>query len=348
MLVQLTRILFLFWQVLMPWLMTLPHSSCLGQRPVQKYMLTGKAQGTTYRIIYYTSGDTLASTTLDSLLDHLNDCFSLYQENSLVSQFNRSSRGVVVDQDFKRVMEQCFTVHKDTKGLADPTIYPLVRFWAGKERIEKGNDFRNKFRTARSCVGLDGISIFMDSLVKDKPCIQLDLNGSAQGYSVDYIAQYFEQHHINDYLVELGGEIRVKGRKQPGGLKFAVALEQPGDGLGATAFNYKNYYLEEGAVTTSGNYRKFMESGGNSLGHIIDPKTGYPFQNELISVTLFAKTALVADAYDHAVFGMGLKRGWDFIEAHPFLKAVFIYRDRSGKIKVQASAGLERYARPGD
>ena len=311
------------------------------QRPVQKYTVTGKAQGTTYRIIYYTSGDTLSVAAVDSILGHLDDCFSLYRENTLINRFNRSARGVVVDQDFKKVMEQCFAVYKDTKGIADPTIYPLVRFWRGVEANHGGKDFRDKFRDARRCIGLEGVSLFMDSLVKDKPCFQLDLDGSAQGYTVDCLAQYMEQLNINDYLVELGGEIRIKGRKQPGGVRFAVALEQPGDGPGVTTFNYKNYYLEEGAVTTSGNYRKFMESGGNSHGHIIDPKNGYPFQNELISVTLFARTALIADAYDHAVFGMGLKRGWEFIEAHPFLKAVFIYRDRSGKIRVQESAGLE-------
>jgi thiamine biosynthesis lipoprotein len=335
-----SRILFLFCQGLIIWLLTLSPTLNLGKPPVEKYILSGKAQGTTYRIIYYTSGDTLTSAVVDSLLDHMNDCFSLYQENSLINQFNSSSRGVVVDQDFKKVLEQCFAVHQDTKGLADPTIYPLVLFWAEAGAHDKGIGFRNQLKLARSCVGLGGVSIFGDSLVKNKPCLQLDLNGSAQGYTVDYIAQCIEQRNINDYLVELGGEIRVKGRKQPGGGKFAVAVEQPGDGLGATSFNYKNYYLEEGAVTTSGNYRKYMESGGNSLGHIIDPKKGYPFQNELISVTLFAKTALIADAYDHAVFGMGLKRGWKFIEAHPFLKAVFVYRDKSGKIRVQASAGL--------
>ena len=164
------------------------------------------------------------------------------------------------------------------------------------------------------------------------------MNGIAQGYSVDVIADFLEQHNITNYIVELGGELRVKGRKQPSGEKMKIGIESP------TKNEFDDESLEgivsidSGAITTSGSYRKFYESKGKIITHLIDPTTGYPVQNELISVTVYAKDAITADAYDNALMLMGLKNGLKFIEQRKDIAAYFIYHKSNGEIADTASS----------
>ena len=166
-------------------------------------------------------------------------------------------------------------------------------------------------------------------LVKKKPCVQLDANGIAQGYSVDVIAGFFEKKGITKYLVELGGEIRIKGRKPVGNEKMSVGIETPGDEPEFSMIE-KVIWLDNGAVTTSGNYRRYYESDGKKITHLINPKTGYPIRNELISVTVYAKDAITADGYDNALMAMGLKKALAFVEKRKDIAAHFIYQKNDG------------------
>ena len=167
-------------------------------------------------------------------------------------------------------------------------------------------------------------------LMKKKPCVKLDANGIAQGYSVDVLADFFEQNGIQNYLVELGGEIRVKGRK-PGHEKMSVGIESPGEEVDFSLIE-KVVYLDKGAITTSGNYRRYYESKGKKISHLLNPKTGYSLQNELISVTVYAKDAITADGYDNAIMAMGLKKGLAFVEKNEELAVHFIYRKKDGTV----------------
>ena len=166
------------------------------------------------------------------------------------------------------------------------------------------------------------------------------MNGVAQGYSVDVIADFLEKNRIVNYIVELGGELRVKGRNHATGEKMKIGIESPSK----SAFDDESLEnvisVDKGAVTTSGSYRKFYESNGKKITHLIDPTTGYPVQNELISVTIYANDAITADAYDNALMLMGLDKALQFVQKRKDLEAYFIYQKSNGEIADTASRGF--------
>ena len=177
-------------------------------------------------------------------------------------------------------------------------------------------------------------------LRKELPCVQLDVNGIAQGYSVDLLAALLEKKGVENFMVELGGEIRVKGRKQPSGQKMAIAVEAPGDNEFEQGPARKIIYLDKGAVTTSGSYHQFYKSGSKKITHLLDPKTGYTVSNELISVTVWAKDAITADAYDNSFMVMGLKKSIEWINNYGGVEAFFIYKNPDGTIADTATKGF--------
>jgi thiamine biosynthesis lipoprotein len=144
--------------------------------------------------------------------------------------------------------------------------------------------------------------------------------------------------------VEVGGEIRVKGRK-PGKEKMSVGIEAPGDDADFSMIE-KIIYPAKGAITTSGNYRRYYESEGRKISHLLDPRTGFPIANELISVTVYAKDAMTADGYDNAIMAMGLEQGLAFVERHKELAAHFIYHMKDGSIADTMSRRFRKLLKP--
>lgn len=307
---------------------------------LKKYRITGSAQGTTYSIIYYAGDSVITKSQIDSILNKLDSSFSLYKPYSLISRFNASQKGIRVDKHFINVLQKSFEAYKETNGLFDITVQPLVQAWGfGTKKIDSlpGKQYVSSLV---KCVGSNMLELNGDFLSKKKPCVKIDLNGIAQGYSVDVMANFLESSQVTNYLVELGGEIRVKGKKQPSGEQMKIGIESP------NAMDFKSLSIQRivttdsGAITTSGSYRKFYENKGRKITHIIDPKTGYPVQNELISVTVYARDAITADAYDNALMLMGLKKAMAFIEQKRELAAYFIYR-KNGKIVDTASTRFQ-------
>jgi len=306
------------------------------QRDMKKVQINGSAQGTTYHITYYAKDCVVVKSQIDSLLNVIDQSLSLYNPNSLINQFNRSNEGLTVDEHFIAVTKAAQSTFQKTNGLFDITIGPLTKAWGFGPVKPDSLPGKEMIQSLLPCI--DSRLLYWEGkkLKKKKPCVQLDANGIAQGYSVDQLSLLLEQNGISDYLVELGGEIRVKGRKWPEQTKMAVGIEAPSEDLAPAAMK-KIVWLDKGALTTSGNYRRYRESGGKYLSHLIDPRTGYPFDNELISVTMYAPDAITADAYDNALMGMGLRQAVDFVEKQPGLGAYFIYRQKDGNIADSAS-----------
>ena len=174
-----------------------------------------------------------------------------------------------------------------------------------------------------------------------KPCVRIDVNGIAQGYSVDVMANFIARKNVKDFIVELGGELRVQGKK-PGGNPFKVGIESPsGDDFSAPPMQ-KIISIGSGAITTSGNYRKYHESKGKKYSHIINPHTGKSVSNEMISVTVYAKNATTADAYDNALMLMGVKDALKFVEKKPDMAAFLIYKKKDGTVADTASTRFRR------
>ncbi len=297
---------------------------------VKKYQINGTAQGTTYHVTYYAGDSLVAKKQIDSILNKIDSSLSLYKSYSLINQFNNSREGLEVDEHFVNVVKKAQQVYKKTGGLFDITIFPLTEAWGFGPKKMDSIPGAITIRKLVSCVDSRLLYWKGKKLMKKKPCVQLDANGIAQGYSVDVLADFFEQNGIQNYLVELGGEIRIRGRK-PGNEKMSVGIESPGEELDFSLIE-KVIYLDKGAITTSGNYRRYYESKGKKISHLLNPKTGYSLQNELISVTVYAKDAITADGYDNAIMAMGLKKGLAFVEKNKELAAHFIYRKKDGAV----------------
>ncbi|MEO3406951.1 FAD:protein FMN transferase [Mucilaginibacter sp. CAU 1740] len=298
---------------------------------VRRFELSGYAQGTTYNIVYYAADSLVTQGQTDSLLQNFDRSVSLYQPNSLISRFNRSEKGVEVDGIFKTLVIHVRQINRATAGLVDPTVKPLVDAWGFGVKKPDHEPGKEEIKNILRYVGLDKISLKGNFLSKRNLHIQLDLNGIAQGYSVDLLADLLERHHINSYLIELGGELRIKGQK-PGNEPFKVGIEGiTGDDLDPAPMR-KVIEPGDGAITTSGNYRKHHEAGGKQISHLMDPLTGYPVQNEMISITVYAKNAITADGYDNGFMAMGLKRTMAFLSKHKEMGAYIVYRKPNGVV----------------
>lgn len=316
---------------------------CFSSVDFKKIQLSGYAQGTTYHITYFATNDIINPQSIDSILNSLDSSLSIYKPNSLINQFNNSSQGIFADSHFLNVVERAAEVSQATNGLFDITVAPLVNAWGFG--VNKINEYPDSLYVTqkKECVGYSSIEISENGYVaKRKPCILIDVNGIAQGYSVDIIADYLESKGIQDYLVELGGEIRVKGINKLTSKKMKVGIISPSYNEFIEDSLENNIEIEEGAVTTSGSYRKYRENNGKRITHIINPISGYPVENELISVTVYAKNAMTADAYDNALMLMGLDKALDFISKQKEIEAYFIYKKSNGEIADTASMGFNK------
>jgi thiamine biosynthesis lipoprotein len=308
---------------------------------VQKIQLSGHAQGTTWHITYYAQDSMVSKRSVDSILSVLDSSMSIYKPYSLISRFNRAQKGITLDKHFEKVIAKSIEVWKASEGLFDITVMPLVEAWGfGAKKVTQYPDAA-KIRSLLRCVGTGKLRLQGNCLFKKTPCITIDVNGIAQGYSVDVIADFLESKQIADYIVEIGGEIRVKGRK-PGNEKMKIGIEAPGDYTVDIPVMQKVIALDSGGITTSGSYRQYHESNGKKFSHNIDPRTGYPSQNELISVTVYAADAMTADAYDNVLMTMGLEKGLQFVEGRKDIAAYFIYKKNDGSVADSASAAFKR------
>ena len=317
-------------------------STIRQKKEVRAYQLSGFAQGTTWNITYFNSDSIILKSSIDSIFNSIDSSLSIYKPYSLITQFNKSKRGVRTNRHLSNVVRSSLDISKKTDGLSDITVGPLVAAWGfgvEDQNIIPGDE---RIKELLTCVGYKKIKLTSDSLIKKNPCMQIDVNGIAQGYTVDVIANYLNTKGVNDFLVELGGELRAKGRKRPDNKPFRIGIESPSGDDFSTQPMQKIVNVNTGAITTSGNYRKFHENKGKKYSHIIDPRTGKSVENEMISVTVFAKDATTADAYDNALMLMSLEQALKYIERRPDMAAFIIYKNRDGSVADTASTRFRR------
>jgi len=312
---------------------------------LRRVYISGRAQGTTYHITYYAADSLLTRSMIDSIFDQVDSSLSLYKSYSLVNKFNASAEGVAMDQHMQKVVKAALKTSQETKGIFDITVFPLTNAWGFGPAGQQPLPDSATIRSLRACVGSNMLHIKGNQLYKTNPCVQLDPNGIAQGYAVDLVAAKLDALGIRHYLVELGGELRIKGRKQPSGQKMSIGIEAPGENDFEPVME-QVIYLDKGAVTTSGNYRRYHETNGQRRSHLLDPRSGYPLSNELISVTVVAPDAMTADALDNALMGMGLQQALLFIEKRPRLAAHFIYHRADGSVADTMSNRFKRLLKP--
>ncbi|GAB3806598.1 FAD:protein FMN transferase [Spirosoma humi] len=311
--------------------------------PLQPFYIQGTTQGTTYVITYYAGQERIKKSSVDSIFSQLDQSLSIYKPYSLISQFNNSERGIETDVHLSKVVRKSLEVCKETNGIFDITVYPLINAWGfGTQKTNTLPDSAY-IKSLLPCVGSEKILLDKNRLNKKLPCVKIDVNGIAQGYSVDVIANFLEYSGIQNYLVEVGGEIRVKGRKYPESIPMSIGIETPSENEFEQTDIRKVFSITNGAVTTSGSYRKFRKAGSVQISHIIDPKSGFSAQTNLISVTVYASDAITADGYDNALLAMGLDRSLAFLTTHRHLQAYFIYKKMDGLLADTATTGFYKF-----
>jgi thiamine biosynthesis lipoprotein len=302
----------------------------------ERISLEGFAQGTMYHITYVDGQCRNLRDSINAELQRLDASLSTYQSQSIISKINRNEE-VSVDRHFRTCFKQAKKIWKQSKGFLDPTVLPLTYLY-GIRKPDLGAVTPEKLDSLMQFVGFEKIRLRGKRIQKSDPRVQLDFNAFAQGYSVDQIAEYLHNQEIHDFLVEIGGEVRASGR-DVGGAKWIVGIEKPvvSDELQLPILH--RVVLDNKAIATSGNYRKYVEQE-KKYGHQINPHTGQCEISKIVSVTVIARDALTADAYATVFFVMGLDASDAFLSKHPELIAHILWDAGDGRLVSYASYGF--------
>ncbi len=292
--------------------------------------LTGPVFGTEYNIQYYTEDNTNYKKQFDSLFTIVNESMSTYIPDSKISRINKGET-LEVDEHFIRVFKTAKRIYRETEGAFDPTIGGVVNAWDFGPEGKVANIDSTAIDSLMKTVGYNRMGLVNRKIVRSSNSF-LDFNAIAKGYGVDVIGEFLESKNIKDYLVEIGGEIRVRGINLDKNSSWKVGLNEPRFDGGQTVFKALN--LNDEAMATSGTYRKFkIDENGNRYAHIIDTKTGYPSKTNILSVSVIATDCMTADAYATAFQAMGIEAVTEFLYKHPELKVYFIFEDENKELK---------------
>ncbi len=331
-----------FYKILKPYIhsliLTFLFISCdTFQRPV-KVNFTGEVQGTYYAITYYEKDGKNYQKEIDSLLKSFDMSVSLWVPNSIISRVNNNDTSVIPDEHFISIFKLSQEVSKKTGGTFDITIGPLVNAW-GFGSADKIKMDKNIIDSLLTYINHEMVSLEGNKIKKGNQNIKLDFNAIAQGYSVDLIGKFFESKGIKNYLIDIGGEVLGQGAK-PNEQPWIVGIQRP------TEDKYSKYEIQskvqlvDKALVTSGSYRKYYEKDGRRYSHTINPKTGYPVTNSLLSVSVLADDAATADAYATAFMVMGLDKALQFLNANIDIDAFFIFLDDNDDLQTYATDGI--------
>lgn len=325
-------------------IITLIYTACSED---ESYIhLSGYAQGGTYNITYSPKGKngkrikTLPpdiEKIVDKALSQIDNSLSGYNKNSTLSAVN-SNEEIELDSLFIDLFNQSLEIYNTSGGLFDISAAPLFDMW-GFGFSNKESVTQEKIDSVLTFVGMDKVKISGRRIVKTDPRIRLNFNAIAQGYSCDHVANALESEGVCDYLIEIGGEIMCKG-KNPRGARWNIAVDSPIDGsMNSGEFIQDIIEISDAGVVTSGNYRKFYIENGEKYSHTINPLTGYPVKDNLLSATIIAKDATIADAYATWCMVIGLEESIRFLESNEDLEGYLIYDDE-GEFKTYYTKGI--------
>jgi thiamine biosynthesis lipoprotein len=295
----------------------------------------GPVFGTTYSIIYDSSQN--FETAFDSLFFEVNRSMSTYIPTSDISKVN-INKSVSIDHHFESVFKTSKEIYSATQGKFDPTIGAVVNAWDfGPEgKIEALDSL--KINELMLSVGMDKVTLNNGVILKPKAS-RLDFNAIAKGYGVDVIGRYLESKNIQNYLIEIGGEIRAKGINTVKNTSWKVGVQHPD--LSGDIPYVNTLSLQDESMATSGTYRKFkLDAEGNRYTHIIDTKTGYPIRSGILSVSVVSPNCMVADAYATALQAMTLDKIRMFLKIHPELKVFIVFVNDANELQTEVFNGF--------
>ena len=294
--------------------------------------------GTIYHITYHS--DTNLKKEIEAELKKVDQSLSPFNKTSVISKVNRNENPVV-DPMFKEVFLLAENISNETHGAFDITVAPLVNEWGFgfKKGVEPT---RQVIDSLKYIVGYQKVKLTPKNYVqKQDPRIMLDCSAIAKGYGCDVVARLLRKNGINDYMIEIGGEIVTRGfnqKQEP----WRIGVNKPTDDSLNTSQELQTILnVTDIAMATSGNYRNFYYKNGKKYAHTIDPKTGYPVQHTLLSATVLAKDCATADAYATSFMVLGLEGAQKILQQHPELMAYLIYTNDDGKTEVWYSPSLK-------
>lgn len=295
-----------------------------GCNTVEKQHFFGTTQGSYYSIIYFDEQNRDFSSDFDSIFMEIENTLSLWDENSMIRKVNLNE-DVELNQIFVDNFNYAMKAAELTGGLFDPTVGPLVAAWGFhyKEGMEMTPEIVDSLR---QLVGYHKVKIENEKVVKANPNMTLDFNAVAQGYTTDMIGEFLLSENVNNFLVDVGGEIMAKGCK-PNNESWKVGIEKPAATMDSERIVQEIVDLNNQSIVTSGNYRKYVEKNGKRYSHSLNPKTGYPSENSLLSATIICDNTAWADCLASICMVVGLEKAMEILETQENVKAYFIYLD---------------------
>lgn len=303
---------------------------CCSKEEPKNIKLSGPVFGTGFNIQYYSEDNTNYIKQFDSLFAVVNQSLSTYIEDSDISKLNRNEISKV-DHHFENVFKASKIIYRQTEGVFDPTIGNVVNAWNfGAEK----NKFLTDSTTIDSLmrfVGFNRVGL-VDNHIKKSNASYLEFNAIAKGYGIDVIADYLESKGVDNYIVDIGGDMRASGINLESKKEWTVGIDDPN--FDGTQSYSKVVTLKDEGMATSGTYRKFKtDENGNHYAHIINTKTGYPTKTNVLSVSVIAPNCMLADGYATAFQAMGVEKVTWFLNSHPELKVYFIYENDNQELK---------------
>ena len=309
--------------------------SCVKQP--KKVVLQGLAQGSYYAITYFDDEGRDFQREIDSIFHAIDLSVNLWVDSSVISKVNRNE-DVALDKIFIDNFNLAQEASRLSDGYFDPTIAPIVAAWGFS--YKSGDSITpQRIDSLRAIVDYRKVRLDNGKVVKDDPRIALDFNAIAQGYTSDLIAAFLDGKGIKNYLVDTGGEIMARGGK-PDGKPWIVGIEKPADNWDSERVVQTRVALRDKGLVTSGSTRKYIERNGKRYSHSIDPKTGYPVEHNVLSVTVLAENSAWADALASICMVMGLEKSLPLIENMDGVEAYYIFQNENGALEIFATEGF--------
>ena len=307
------------------------------------YTNEGQIFGTTYHITYAGTND--LDKEIRAELQRVDDALSMFNKQSVLSKFNRNEKYDVSNARFNDVVRLSLQLSRETDGAFDITVAPLVNEWGfGFKHRERIN--ASKIDSLRAFVGYDKLFYEGNRLNKRDSRVTIDCGAVAKGYGVDCVARLLSSKGCTNYMVEIGGEVVVKG-KNAKGKKWTIGINKPVDDSTKTVTEVQSIlHVSDCGIATSGNYRNFYYVDGRKVSHTIDPKTGQPVQHSLLSATVLTPSCAKSDALATSFMVMGLDRAKAFLAKHKDVQAYFIFADGQGKYNVWMTEGMQKLTEP--
>ena len=307
-----------------------------------------KLEGTVFHTIYHITyqGERDYHDEIKQLFKEFDGSLSMFNDTSIITRMNNCDTSVVANRYFRHVFTKAMEVSEATGGAFDITVAPLVNLW--------GFGFKNSDNVSQEAI--DSIlqfvgykTVHLDEeghLHKDDPRTIMDASSIAKGYMSDVVADFLREQGVENYMVEIGGEVALNG-VNPKGSRWSIGINKPTDDSTQVNSELQDIlYMSEGGVATSGNYRNFYYKDGKKYAHTIDPHTGYPIQQDILSSTVIARDCMTADAYATAFMVLGKEKAMEVLAKDTTLMAYFIVdapdADGNGGYEIVYSPALEQ------